>query len=769
VVTTVKLWEVASGKLPRTREGHQGPIYSVALGPAGGTLASGGDGRTVKLWEVASGRLLCKLEGHQAQVFSVAFDLAGGALASGSLDRTVKLWEVASGRLLRTLEGHSGYVTCVAFADDGRLLVSKARDSLRLWRTDTGACVATITQPASTFLLPGLAFHPRLPLLAAVGSDPGLEEDRVIHIWELDFEILLAGTGAPAVTYTSAKIVLVGESNVGKSYLAHRIATGEPPVEGTIQTTHGMKFWPMGPERLSSAAKPPEGQRRDVVLWDMGGQDEYRLVHQLFLHDTTLALVLLDPTRGRTAFEEVEGWVKRLEKQLHGRPAVKLLVGAKQDQPSETIDRPGLERLREDCGFVGYHETSSLNGRGVDELREAMASAIDWDGLGKTSRPELFQRIRDEIEVRRQRGTVVLELAHLHRVLSPGPPTEEETQAVEAVTEQLASQGVIARSRVSTGEPALVLQVEEIERYAGSLIVAARNNPRGVPALELRAVAQPGFALPGIVEKERPVLECTVQLLLEHGICFQHEGLLVFPTLFAPAPAAAEVALPHAVSLYYDFAGAIDNVYASLVAWLVLARNFGRVRLWPDRAEFEMGDRGLCGLRKVGRPGGFAHVDVYFEADTPAPHREQFISFVEEHLRTHDVEIREHVAVTCTCGQEIDEETLRKRIARGDKDVVCPVCEKRHDLAEGAAESRRRSPELAEWTWALKTEIEERRVKSTKRAVEVLESTPRAKPAARAIRLLHLSDLHFTGTTPVTARLQWLLAGLYCGHRQMRS
>jgi WD40 repeat protein/GTPase SAR1 family protein len=757
---TVKLWEAANGKLLHVLEGHRDSVLSVAFDPAGGMLASASDDRTVKLWEAANGKLLHMLEGHQNSVRSVAFDPAGTTLASGGNDRTVRLWDVPSGKLLRTLEGHSLGVSCVAFADHGRLLGSQGEDSLRVWRTDTGACVATIPEPASSYWPPGLVFHPRLPLLATVGLDPGLRGGCAIHIWELDFEVLLAGAVAPTVTYTSAKIVLVGESNVGKSYLAYRIATGDPPVEGTIQTTHGMKFWPMAPERLSTEARPPEGQRRDVVLWDMGGQDEYRLVHQLFLHDTTLALVLLDPTRGRTAFEEVEAWVKRLEKQLHGRPAVRLLIGAKQDQPSEMIDRKGLERLREDCGFVGYYETSALSGRGVDELRQAMASAIDWDGLGKTSRPELFQRIRDEIEVRRKRGTVVLELANLHRALSPEPPTEEETRAVGAVAEQLATQGVIARSRVSTGEAALVLQVAEIERYAGSLIVAARNNPRGVPALELRAVAQPGFALPGIVEKEHPVLECTVQLLLEHGICFQHEGLLIFPTLFAGAPAAADVVLAHAVSLYYDFAGAIDNVYASLVAWLVLARNFGRVRLWPNRAEFEVGDRGLCGLRKVGRPGGFAHVDVYFEADTPAPQRELFISFVEEHLRTHGVEIREHVALTCPCGQEIDEETLRKRIARGDKDVVCPVCEKRHDLAEGAAESRRRSPELAEWTWALKTEIEGLRRMSTAQAVEVLEKTPEAKPAARAIRLLHLSDLHFTAATPVAARLQWLLDDL---------
>jgi len=34
-----------------------------------------------------------------------------------------------------------------------------------------------------------------------------------------------------------------------------------------------------------------------VVLRDFGGQDEYRSVYQMILHDTTLALGLIDPTR----------------------------------------------------------------------------------------------------------------------------------------------------------------------------------------------------------------------------------------------------------------------------------------------------------------------------------------------------------------------------------------------------------------------------------------------------------------------------------------
>ena len=37
----------------------------------------------------------------------------------------------------------------------------------------------------------------------------------------------------------------------------------------------------------------------------------------------------------------------------------------------------------------------------------------------------------------------------------------------------------------------------------------------------------------------------------------------------------------------YDFSGAIDNIYSSLVVHLAVSERFGRVRLWEDGAEFE--------------------------------------------------------------------------------------------------------------------------------------------------------------------------------------
>src|SRR3979490_397937 len=83
--------------------------------------------------------------------------------------------------------------------------------------------------------------------------------------------------------------------------------------------------------------------------------------------------------------------------------------------------------------------------------------------------------------------------------------------------------------------------------------------------------------------QETVVLESVVRLMIERGICFDHQGLLIFPTLFDDH-GPREGAPPASAPIYYDFNGPIDNIYASLVARLAIGGKFGPVRLWSRYA-----------------------------------------------------------------------------------------------------------------------------------------------------------------------------------------
>ena len=137
------LWDLASGRKIRTFEGHSDNVNSVAIAPDGKTALSGSWDHTVRLWDSASGREIRKFEGHPSWVSSVVFSpdgktaLSGDGDVLGQGDHALRLWDLASGREIRKFEGHSAGVSSVAFAPDGSTALSGS-DTLRLWDLASG-------------------------------------------------------------------------------------------------------------------------------------------------------------------------------------------------------------------------------------------------------------------------------------------------------------------------------------------------------------------------------------------------------------------------------------------------------------------------------------------------------------------------------------------------------------------------------------------------------------------------------------------------------
>jgi predicted MPP superfamily phosphohydrolase len=553
---------------------------------------------------------------------------------------------------------------------------------------------------------------------------------------------------------------MVGDSGVGKSSLALRLAEDRFEERGS---TLGMQIWALQANRLDMTNTMNKGPRREVFLWDLGGQAEYQLVNQLFMQDISAALVFFDPTRGEASYASVADWNRRLDTHSRGRQIRKILVRSRTDLQGGVVDQRWIDQFLSEHGYLGYFEVSARDGTGIERLGKGLNEMLDWEEMAKVTRPAVYQRLRGIISKARKQSALLFEVELERRLRQSNVYWRPED--LELVLRQLALEGQIVDVHLVQGDRVLILRIDAVSRYASSLLLSAREHPRGVPMLEPDRIQSAGMHFPGINEHERldrtaerVLVECVVQLMLERGLCLQHAGTLVFPTLFLQIAKADGDVLPHPQPIYYDFDGPIDSIYAALVARIALSGEFGGVRLWNNRAEYVQINGSVFGLARRDRNPGKGHLDLYVSSEASSESRELFIRFVEDYLRSQDVEVLEGLAFACACGQfRFGEDLLRGRLTLKKDDVQCPACEKRYPLFRATGEPEQLKRRLR----ALKTETEQRSRQVVAEVKEVMAISAKQPTMAGPIRILHLSDLHLTGDRSVDQILQPLDADLH--------
>ena len=697
----VNLWEAPSGKLLRTLR-HQSRVWSVTFDPTGGCLACAGGDNTIKLWEPISGKLLHTLGTRKTEdetwVYSVVFDPMGRTLASGGNDFTVKLWDPATGRLMHTLEGILGWVKGVAFSMDGRLVAAHSSPEIdncvHFWRIDTRAAVAAISEPTSGVLgTSGPSFHPKLPLLATVGSDPGTpdqdqdqDRDRIIHIWDLDLATLLGQVAEPSAHYVNAKVVLVGDTGVGKSGLS--LVLNNQSYKET-DSTAGRLVWTFDSREVPVAANVT--QTRETLLWDLAGQPGYRVIHQLHLNEVAVALVVFDARSETDPLAGVRHWERalRLAQQRQGTSGVpmrKFLVSARNDRGGVSVGEERLQAILNEFGFDGYFKTSAKEGWEVKELRAAIEQAIAWETLPEVSSSQLFADIKSFLLEVKKTGRLLAPAAQLYDDFARQHPdtaakVSNLREQFETCIGRLENRDLIRRL---TFGGYVLLQPELLDAYASAIVNTAKEEPDGLGSLAEEIALTGKFFVPEEQKikdrgQEQLLLHATVEELVLHDLALRENAddgrYLVFPSQFnrdyedAPEPRGKAVAV--------TFDGPVQSLYSTLAVRLGHSGLFttGRAEMWRNAAVFTAKAGGKCGLFLHEFAEGRGRLILFFDEHATPETRFHFEEFVMAHAQRRALDGTVDLVrffVCPDCGDPVPDSYVKRLRDKGTMAFNCP-------------------------------------------------------------------------------------------------
>ncbi len=170
------------------------------------------------------------------------------------------------------------------------------------------------------------------------------------------------------------KITVIGNGAVGKTSLIKKYTQGSFQKE--YISTLGTQF--------SKYEEKIDGEKVELFLWDIAGQDQFQALRQRFYIGSSGAIIVFshDPEQAKSC-EHVPRWLDDLKKHCGNIPMV--LFGNKVDlvdeatlssNPDSPTSDTNVEKFAKDNRFVGYYKTSALTGQGVTDAFKALVKKL---------------------------------------------------------------------------------------------------------------------------------------------------------------------------------------------------------------------------------------------------------------------------------------------------------------------------------------------------------------------------------------------------------
>ncbi|KAI3973737.1 hypothetical protein MKX01_031157 [Papaver californicum] len=160
------------------------------------------------------------------------------------------------------------------------------------------------------------------------------------------------------------KIVLIGDSGVGKSNILSRFTRNEFCLES--KSTIGVEF--------ATRTLQVDGKTIKAQIWDTAGQERYRAITSAYYRGAVGALLVYDTTKRQT-FDNVQRWLRELRDHADSNIVI-LLAGNKSDlKHLRAVNEEDAQVIAEKEG-LSFLETSALEALNIEKAFQTILTEI---------------------------------------------------------------------------------------------------------------------------------------------------------------------------------------------------------------------------------------------------------------------------------------------------------------------------------------------------------------------------------------------------------
>lgn len=162
------------------------------------------------------------------------------------------------------------------------------------------------------------------------------------------------------------KIVIIGDAAVGKTSLINRF------VEGSFQED----YKPTLGANIVRKDVNLDNARVRLIMWDLAGQEKYRVVRSMYFQGCQGALLVYDVTRYNTLESINNKWLKDYKKYVKKKGAF-ILIGNKTDlQDQIAVPTEKGKELATKIKASDFIETSARLGENIEEAFSLLVNQI---------------------------------------------------------------------------------------------------------------------------------------------------------------------------------------------------------------------------------------------------------------------------------------------------------------------------------------------------------------------------------------------------------